>query len=158
MRSVLLILSLLFAVTAATGASAAEVYKWKDKNGVWHYGDRPKEGAQAVDVTPSSGTGEYSAAEMDRLAREKECQEKRAQLARWRQVGRLNALDKDGKQRELTKAERDQFLAEAEKSAEETCSRPPSPEAAGTFPPPPPAEAPPPAPSEDAPPPSRSAY
>jgi len=134
----------------ACAAASAQVYKWKDKNGVWHYGDQPKHDAEQVEVRPSSGTGEYSAAEMDRQARNKECQEKRAQLETWRRAPSLSEIDNLGKQREYTKAERDQFLANTEKKVQEICSRPPSPEAADSFPPP--------APSGEAPPPSRSAY
>jgi len=139
-------------LSLACAAASAQVYKWKDKNGVWHYGDRPKPGAEQVEVKPASGTGEYSAAEMDRQARDKECQEKRAQLEAWRRAPSLSEIDNLGKQREYTRAERDQFLANTEKKVQEICSRPPPPEAADTFPPPLPAESPPPAASEDAPP------
>ena len=142
----------------ACAAASAEVYKWKDKNGVWHYGDRPKEGGEQVDVRPSSGTGAPSAAEADRLAREKECNAKKAELDGWRRSTKLGEIDAFGKERVYTQEEREQFMALHEQKMREICSRPPSPEAADSFPPPPPAESPPPAPSEDAPPPSRSAY
>jgi hypothetical protein len=151
----IIVLSLLLACAAT---SAAEVYKWKDKNGAWHYGDRPTQGAEPVEIKPSSGTGQYSPAEMDRQARETECQAKRAQLETWRKAPTLSEIDNLGKQRMYSKAERDQFLAMAEQKAQEICSRPPPAEATGTFPPPPPAESPPPAPSADSPPPSRGNY
>ena len=153
MRSVIA-LSLLLVCTAA----AAEVYKWKDKNGVWHYGDRPKHGAEQVDVKSDSGSGEPSVAEADRQARDKECQAKKAQIEGWRKSTKMSEVDSLGREREFTKEERAQFMALQEKKMQEICARPPTPEAEGSFPPPPPAEAPPPAPSEDAPPTSRSAY
>lgn len=153
MRS-LIALSLLLACTAA----AADVYKWKDKNGVWHYGDRPKHDAEQVQIKTDSGTGEPSVAEADRQARDKECQAKKAQIEGWRKSTKMSEVDSLGREREYTKEERAQFMALQEKKLQEICARPPAPEAEGSFPPPPPAEAPPPAPSEDAPSPSRSAY
>lgn len=134
-------LSLLLASTVAV---ADEVYKWKDKNGVWHYGDRPRPGAEQVEVKPGSGPGEPSAAEADRLARDKECQDKKAQLDGWRRSTKLSEIDAFGKEREFTQEERDRFMAMHEQKMQEICSRPPSPEAADTFPPPAPPESPPP--------------
>lgn len=45
-----LMLVLLLAATAVN----AGVYKWVDENGVVQYGDRPPEGAERVDLPPSS--------------------------------------------------------------------------------------------------------
>jgi hypothetical protein len=154
MRAVL-VLSLVFVCAAA---SAAEVYKWRDKEGRLHYGDKPKHEAQAVEVVPSSGTGQPSPAVAEMQARDAECLEKKAQLEAWRKAPSLSEVDNLGKQREYSKAERDQFLAMTERKVQEICSRPLSPQAAGTFPPPPPAESPPPAPSADAPAPTRGNY
>ena len=131
----------------ACAVASAQVYKWKDKNGVWHYGDKPKHDAEQVEIK-SETAGQPSPAEADRQARDKECQSKRAQLDAWRKAPSLSEIDNLGKQREYTKAERDQFLAMTEKKVQEICSRPPSPEAADTFPPPAPPEPPPPVPPE----------
>lgn len=153
MRSVMVLSMLLVCAVAAAG----EVYKWKDKNGVWHYGDRPTPGAEQVELKTDEDAAP-SVAEADRLAREKECQDKKAQLEGWRKSTKMSEVDSLGREREYTPQERAQFMALQEKKMQEICARPPSPEAAGTFPPPPPAESPPPAPSEDAPAPSRSTY
>ena len=48
----------LFLVVACAAASAGEVYKWRDKDGRLHYGDRPKDAqAESVTVKSSSGSG-----------------------------------------------------------------------------------------------------
>lgn len=149
---VALAVSLIFVCAAA---SAAEVYKWRDKEGRLHYGDKPKHGAaETVDMAPGSGTGQPSPATAERQARDAECQQKKAQLESWRKAPSLSEVDNLGKQREYSAAEREQFLAMRQKQVDELCARPISPEAAGTFPPPAPPESPPP-PAEPA---GRSGY
>jgi flagellar motility protein MotE (MotC chaperone) len=156
MRSIVIVLSLLLAGGAA---SAAEVYKWKDKDGRLHYGDKPKtDAAEALDVEPSSGSGEPSKAYAETAAREKECKDQKAKLDTYKKAQRISAIDSLGKERVYTPAEREQFLALTQKKVDEVCTpKAPSAEAAGTFPPP---EAPPqpvePPPEE--PPASRSGY
>ena len=130
MRSVILLSALL--VCAA--ASAAEVYKWKDKDGKVHYGDKPKtEAAESLSVESGSGEGESSEAEAKRLAREAECKTKTAALANYRRAPKLSEIDNLGKEREYTPAEREQFIAMQQKKADEACAPPPA-ESAGTFP------------------------
>ena len=123
---------------ACAAASAGEVYKWKDKDGRVHYGDKPKTGeAESVTVTSPSASGEPSAAETERRGNEAECQQKKAQLAAWRRAPTMSEVDNLGKTRQYTPAERDQFLAMTQQKVDELCApRAPSPEAAGTFPPP----------------------
>ena len=42
---------------AATTAAAQEAYRWVDENGVVHYSDRPREGAEAIQLpTPNVAT------------------------------------------------------------------------------------------------------
>jgi hypothetical protein len=38
-------------------APSAEMWRWKDANGVVHYSDRPVEGAERIEVRPSTMTG-----------------------------------------------------------------------------------------------------
>jgi hypothetical protein len=109
---------------ACAVASAAEVYKWKDQDGRVHYGDRPKQGAQSVIVTPASGSGVPSAAEGDRQAREAECQKTRAKYESYRRAPSISEIDNLGKQREYTPAEREQFLAMTERKVAELCNPP----------------------------------
>ena len=116
-------------------ASAGEVYKWKDKDGKVHYGDRPKHDAETVVTDPGSGTGEPSEAEATRLAREAECQKKKTQLENYRRAPSISEIDNLGKQREYTPAEREQFLAMTEKKVAELCTPAAPDEAAGAFPP-----------------------
>lgn len=117
-------------------ASAAEVYKWKDKDGRVHYGDRPKRGAQSVIVTPASGSGVPSATEGNRQAREAECQKTRAKYENYRRAPSISEIDNLGKQREYTPAEREQFLAMTEKKVAELCNPPAAAASAATEVPP----------------------
>jgi hypothetical protein len=39
---------MLFCLFAAAAAAAQEAYRWVDENGVVHYSDRPREGAEAI--------------------------------------------------------------------------------------------------------------
>ena len=41
---------MLLCCLAAAGAAAQEAYRWVDENGVVHYSDRPREGAEAIDL------------------------------------------------------------------------------------------------------------
>jgi len=120
MRTIVVLCALLL----CAAASAAEVYKWKDKDGRVHYGDQPKHVAEPVEVQPGSGTGVPSDAEAVRLAREVECQKKRAQLDTYKKAPSISEVDNLGKQREYTPAEREQFLAMTEKKVAEACAPP----------------------------------
>jgi hypothetical protein len=132
-----LILALSLALACAA-ASAGEVYKWRDKDGRLHYGDRPKDAqAESVTVSPPSGGDEPAAnpgAEKDRMA---ECQRKRAQLESWRAAPTMSEVDNLGRTREYTPAEREQFLAMTEQKVAELCAPPKAPaQTVETFPPP----------------------
>jgi hypothetical protein len=52
MRQIAALLSLLFALPAV----AAELWRWKDAEGVMHYSDRPVQGAERIDVRSSQKT------------------------------------------------------------------------------------------------------
>ncbi|HMW29716.1 DUF4124 domain-containing protein [Plasticicumulans sp.] len=53
-----LLLPLFAALLAAPAVTdAGEIYRWKDRDGAWHYGDRPPPGADAewYDPRPRAG-------------------------------------------------------------------------------------------------------
>jgi hypothetical protein len=123
---------------ACAAASAGEVYKWKDKDGRVHYGDRPKDAqAESVTINPSSGSGEPSASFADEKSRMAECQTKKAQLESWRRAPTMSEVDNLGRTREYTAAERQQFLAMTEAKVAALCAPPKGPvQTVETFPPP----------------------
>jgi hypothetical protein len=123
---------------ACAAASAGEVYKWKDKDGRVHYGDRPKDAqAESVTIKSSSGGDEPSAAPSNENERLAECQRKKAQLESWRRAPTMSEVDNLGRTREYTAAERQQFLAMTEAKVAELCAPPKrAAQAADTFPPP----------------------
>ena len=120
-------LLILFALLATAGASATEVYRWVDKDGRVHYGDQPKQGGEAVDVRTGSGSGVPSESEQARLNRDAECQKKKAQLDSYKKASSIKETDSLGRTKEYNEQERAQFLAQAEKSANEACAPPPQP-------------------------------
>ena len=132
MRSIIV----LCAVLACASAAAGEVYKWKDKDGRVHYGDKPKTGeGQQIIVTPDSASGEPAAA-TEGAARDAECKQKKTQLESYRRAPSLSEIDNLGKTREYTAAERQQYLDMLQKRVDELCAPKPSAAAADTFPPP----------------------
>ncbi|MGQ0586245.1 MAG: DUF4124 domain-containing protein [Gammaproteobacteria bacterium] len=135
MRPIVTLLVLLLSVTAA---SAAEVYKWKDKDGRVHYGDKPKDQpADSVIIESSSGSGTPSAAAAEGASRDTECSAKKARLESYRRAPSISEIDNLGKTREYSAAERQQYLDQEQQRVDAACApRAPSPAAAGTFPPP----------------------
>lgn len=104
---------------AAVAAQAGEVYKWVDKDGKVHYGDRPKHEAQQVEIRGASEDGTETA---QAPANEAECQRKRAQLETYKKASAIRETDNLGRVREYTGAEREQLLALTEKQANEACA------------------------------------
>ena len=112
----LLVLSTLFLATAQ-----AEVYKWVDKDGNVHFGDRPTSAAPATVVknqptntssTTSSAKADtwqedYQAAKEEKASKQKEqqakkqkitaiCNELKSQLAGYQQTGRIFTMSPTG--------------------------------------------------------------
>ena len=134
MRSIILLSALL----ACAAASAGDVYKWKDKDGRVHYGDKPKTGeAQSVIVDSSDDADDpaKAGAAQAAAARDAECKTKKSQLAAWRAAPTMSEVDNLGRTREYTPAERQQFLDMTQKKVDQLCA-PPPPSAEATFPPP----------------------
>lgn len=128
MRLAVAIVASLSLVAAA--AQAAEVYKWKDKDGRVHYGDKPKHDAIAIDVPvppPLDPAAQKAAA--DRSA---DCDRKKKQLETYRNAPSVSETDNLGRTREYTEAERQQLIAQTEKKVAEACA--PAPAQAATTP------------------------
>ena len=136
MRLPTVVITAVLALSSAV-AVAGEVYKWKDKDGRVHYGDRPKTGEAAPVLINPDAQGTPNEQFASRQAQEAECNKKRTQLDVYRRAPSISEVDNLGKTREYTKEEREQFLALTQKKVDELCApREPSREAAGTFPPP----------------------
>lgn len=121
MRSIIVALC---ALLVCAGAAAGDVYKWKDKDGRVHYGDKPKaEPAQPVEIRAPGETSVATGG--DDAARAAECQRRRAKLDTYRKAPSISETDNLGKTREYTEAERQQFIALYEKQADDACAPPP---------------------------------
>lgn len=123
---------LIAAVTLAllcTAASAVEVYRWVDPNGVVHYGDQPKHGAAEPVEVREQPLSDPVLAEAARLqeSRAAECQRRRSQLESYRKAGVIKETDGLGNTREYSAGEREQLLARTEKQVTEACAGTPPP-------------------------------
>jgi len=135
MRSALLCCCLLLALPV----SANEIYRWVDDNGVVHFTDRPREGAERLTVrtaTPSTTARQSTAAaprseqrelmaepDADKTAeiREANCTSSRERLARLQRAPRLYREGEDGARLYLDDDERASVLAEAQELVENWC-------------------------------------
>lgn len=117
------IITLLIALFCAGAAQAAEVYKWVDKDGKVHYGDRPKHDAQQIMADPadSSAATDPEAAKTAE-AKAAECSRKKAQLETYRKASSIKETDSLGRTREYSEEERQKLLALSEQQATEACA------------------------------------
>lgn len=144
MKTLLITLLLFFSALANAG-----IYKWTDKNGNVHYGDKPTSSSEQLNVSveaPSSPTTDDETREErrqritesmtdERLAREKkkaeaqqnkaemnrQCVESKDRLKRYKRAGRLYNLDKDGNRNTLSEASRDKTISDLEKEIRKNC-------------------------------------
>jgi len=115
----------------AAGAQSTEVYKWKDPDGKVHYGDKPPTSVKAEEVPIDRGgkgpaTGEKERIASGQAAREAAaadaCAAKKSKLEGYKRASAINQMGADGKNRELTAAERDALYAEVQKEVDEACT------------------------------------
>lgn len=143
------ILTLAFILVAApVAASAASVYKWTDKQGVTHFGDRQPTGQQAERVNVRSGTSsggqqgqspqeqledlearqadeaekreESAVEEARRKQREANCATARSNLRILDRNSRIR-VEEDGEQRYLSPEEIDEQRQKFQEIADENC-------------------------------------
>jgi len=124
-------LALLCSVMLVTGAaSAAEVWRWVDKDGAVHYGDTSRHGAQPLDVKSANGNGPDAAT----LAHTAECQKQKAELEGYRSAGVLQQQDALGNVHTFTEPERLKLLELTEQKVKAACGPPPAVPASPTAP------------------------
>ena len=121
---------ILIAVLAAAASFGAygDVYKWVDQNGNVHYGDKPKQGGDRVDVKPGSGTGEPTGEEAEKIAKDRQarCDQKKAKLATYKNAASVTETDSLGRVREYSQDEKQALIAKAEKDVADACGPPPA--------------------------------
>ncbi len=134
MRCTLLCCCLLLALPV----SANEIYRWVDENGVVHYTDRPREGAERLTIrtaspstpartvsAPRGKQGELMAepdADQTAEIRAANCTSARERLARLQRAPRLYREGEDGARLYLDDDERTLVLAEAQELVESWCN------------------------------------
>jgi hypothetical protein len=122
MRTLLAIVAIVSCATAMAG----EVYKWKDKDGRVHYGDKPKaEAAEEVEVRPSGAGGIGPAAGSEQAAADPqaaECARLTKLYQTYTKATALRETDNLGRTREYTDAERTQLLQQTQQKMQDACS------------------------------------
>jgi exonuclease V gamma subunit len=118
-------ISCLAIAVLATAAQAAEVYKWTDKDGRVHYGDRPKsQTAQEVELrntTPvpvNTASGEAAAND----PRQAECARLTKLYETYNKATVLRETDNLGRTREYTDAERTTLLSQTQQQMQAACA------------------------------------
>ena len=112
---------------ASTGAAADKLYKWKDANGVTHYGDAPPaQGAYEDRQIRADASGADATPAADAPAEDPQCAGVRKNLELLRSDRQLQEdADGDGKpDRILSQAERDTQIELAEAMLETNCAKP----------------------------------
>ncbi|NMT65529.1 DUF4124 domain-containing protein [Marinobacter orientalis] len=137
-------------VTAPAISSAASVYKWTDKDGVTHFGDRQPAGQQAESVSIRTGKRsessrpspqervealenreeeqaerqqESAVKKARRKQREANCETARSNLSILKRNSRIR-VEEDGEQRYLSPQEIEEQREKFEEVAEENCGEP----------------------------------
>ena len=125
--------------------ATAEVYRWKDENGNWQFGDRaPESQHEAVDLKPATKIGQgdsvhdihqrtlrlreseqaHQAEEQAKLAKQQKAMSKACQQARDR-LQRLHRpfvyIDEDGTQRDASADQVRADIAKTQKWIDENC-------------------------------------
>ena len=133
-----LILLIPYLLTSSIAIAAPEkVYKWTDKKGVTHYGQRPPANTQTEVIKPQTGHSDpvtYAAVPSATQAADKKaessekplldqerCTSARKNLETLKTYARIKMKGDDGEYRYLTPDEQKQKLDEAAKAAEESC-------------------------------------
>lgn len=114
----------LLATLFAAGVTAGEVYKWVDKDGKVHYGDKPKHEAQPV--APKIGATASESADPDaankEAARTANCARKKTQLDGYRKTPSIKETNGLGETREYSEAERQKLIAVTEQQVTAACA------------------------------------
>jgi hypothetical protein len=118
-----LIVTILLAGCCAA-VSAGEVYKWVDKDGKVHYGDRPKHQAEQVIGAPPANDVEDPETVKAAEAKAAECNRKKAQLENYRKASSIKETDSLGRIREYSEEERQKLLNLTERQVTEACEPP----------------------------------
>ncbi len=105
-----LIASLTFLLLAPTLANAAEIYKWVDEQGNVHFGDKPKDPAQA---------SKAESVEVNEAYRPETLSDEEVETRRREQAAQL---DYNAERRREEKQQAEQTRAEQEKQHQEKCA------------------------------------
>ena len=118
-------LATLFAAGLLTeGVTAGEVYKWTDKDGKVHYGDRPKHDAEPVapKIGATASTPADPEAANKEAARAADCVRKKTQLDGYRKAPSIKETNGLGETREYSEAERQKLVAVTEQQVTAACA------------------------------------
>lgn len=102
-------------------ALAGEVYKWVDRDGRIHYGDKAQPGWQRVEPKPGTTIPAKPELSPDEAARAQTCARLRRDLDMWRDAPRLVERSPTGEERELTEEQRGKLLERAQEQIRKEC-------------------------------------
>ena len=131
-------LCVLFLLLCSAPVLASGVYKWTDKHGRVHYGDKPVLNAEKIKDKPGTAAAAVPLDEEARRKREADCKQQRDQLEVYQSAARLVEKDNLGNEREYTADDKKRLIDLTQAKIRSLCGALPAPEAAA--PPTPPAD------------------
>lgn len=114
---------------------AGQVYKWKDAQGRIHFGDKPADGAQKIEVNaPASQIQRQKEHESELATSEKtaklfeDCKRNKEQLVTYQNAASVIRKDGLGGEKELDATERAKLIQITQQRVKDTCDALPPPE------------------------------
>ena len=117
-------LVLLLPLSGAVCANA--VYKWTDKNGRVHYGDKPVHNAEKIVDKTGTAPAAVPLDEAARLKRQAECKQQKDQLEAYQSAARLVEKDNLGNEREYTAEDKKKLIDLTQSRIKSLCAPAPA--------------------------------
>jgi len=105
-------------------ATAAPVYRWKDRAGNYTFSDRPIHPSAEIFTSTDPASSKTEELTESELRRSQKCAAAQAEVRRYETYDTILVVsDQEGGQRELTKGERERAVASAKQDVEVWCNR-----------------------------------
>lgn len=115
-------------LVVAPALFAGQVYKWKDAQGRVHYGDKPADGAEKIEVNAPASQIQLEKERENELAtnektakRFEECKRSKDQLATYQSAAFIIRKDGLGGEKELDTSERAKLIQLTQQRVKDSC-------------------------------------
>lgn len=119
-------LGILLVLLLSTAASANPVYKWTDKNGRVHFGDKPVANSEMIKGKPGTEPAVQTDESQAKAKQAEACQRERDQLNVYQNAARLVEKDALGREREYSAEDKQKLIQMSEQKVKEVCNAKPA--------------------------------